>query len=98
ERPGAFSHDETVSQPIEGPRGFLRVIVEFGREGPQGTKSRKDERGNARVGSHRDYDIGTALADRVERLSECMGAGGAGGRDGQVGTLGTVGHCDNTGG
>ena len=82
ERPSAFSHDKTVPQSIEGPRGLLRVIVEFGREGAQGTKSGEDERGNAGVGSYSDYDIGPALADRVERLSERVGAGGASRRDG----------------
>ena len=74
------------------------MIVEFGGEGAQGTKSGEDERSNAGIGSHGDHHIGTALADTMERLSECVGAGRAGGRDGQVGALGAIGHRDNAGG
>ena len=35
------------------------MIVEFGGEGAQGTKSGKDERSNAGIGAHNDHDIGT---------------------------------------
>ena len=74
------------------------MIVEFGGEGAQGTKSGEDERSNTGVGAHNDDNIGSALTDTMERLTECVGAGRAGSRDGQVGALGAEGHRDNTGG
>ncbi len=57
QRAGSLAHDKPVAATIERARSFVRRLIVFGRQRPEGAEPGKDQRRDTGVRAHRNDDI-----------------------------------------
>ncbi len=81
----ALRHDEAVPPLIERAAGVRRIFISGGHGADNG-KSAEAQRGQRRLGSSRDHDVGLAPHDRTKSFSDGDSPGSAAHAVGRVGT------------
>ena len=84
--PGAFGHHEAIAVFIKWPAGAGRIVV-AGRQGTHPGKPREAHRRHGRLAAAHDTDIGLAMLNPAEGITDGIRGAGTRGGDGAIGTF-----------